>query len=516
MDPKDFRSSPWVEGLASSIRALLRVMHVIALATVQPTRFPDRFEAVGARLRAAVKLRPFGEPAMVTSERRQAMFARSHKVLPRRAERGSAGLVLWFLIGTLVWLIPSPAAAAPGDLDSTFGNEGMVITGCGVPWDDEFYGCSDGYTGRAYGVVIQADGKIVAAGTAGYEVTSFGLARHQADGALDATFGGVGALVTTFAAPAAAYAVAIQADGKIVAVGTAGKSVIPPYTGSPDRPGITFALARYNADGTLDPSFGTDGKVRTGFGRSAAAAAYAVAIQPDGKLVAVGLARKAFALARYNVDGSLDTSFSLNGKARTRFVDRPLRESATDVAIQADGGILVSGIACDANGCNLVLARYLPDGSLDAFFGAGGGAITPISWYTVGDLAVQADGKIVVGAGHSLFRYDPNGSLDTSFSDDGWVRTAVAADGVGIQSDGKIVVTGPTRWEPWTFAVARFDPSGALDRTFGGGRATTDFPGFDDLAYALAIQADGKIVAVGTTSDFNIDGRFALARFLPS
>lgn len=209
------------------------------------------------------------------------------------------------------------------------------------------------------------------------------------------------------------------------------------------------------------------------------------------------MARKASALARYNVDGSLDTSFSLNGKARTRFVDRTLRESATDVAIQADGGILVSGVACDANGCNLVLARYLPDGSLDAFFGTGGAAITPISWYTVGDLAVQADGKIVVGAGHSLFRYDPNGSFDTSFSDDGWVRTAVAADGVGIQSDGKIVVAGPTRWEPRTFAVARFDPSGALDRTFGGGRATTDFPGFDDLAYALAIQADGKIVSRG-------------------
>lgn len=427
------------------------------------------------------------------------------------SRRSSARILSLCVLVIAQVILSSPANASPGDLDSTFGDGGRVVTGFDGSLDDTPYYEMDGFYGRAFAVAIQADGKIVLAGEAVDDVEeAFGVARHMPDGTLDPSFGGSGAFQTTFAAPSAAHAVAIQADGKIVVVGTTG------WTGYPGRPRNSFALARYTTDGRLDASFGAEGTVRTRF-NLASAVAYAVAIQPDGKLIVAGRAGRAFALARYGADGSLDTSFGSDGKLRARFLHRPLWEAATDVVIQADGGILMSGSACDTSGCSVALGRYLPDSSLDESFGEGGMVLAPIRGSTEGDLALQADGRIVVGAGHFLFRFDPDGSPDTSFSDDGWVRTATAAYGVGLQADGKIVVTGPGKWEPFLFTVARFDSAGVLDRSFGDdGRAQTGFPGFDNVTYALAVQADGKIVVVGTTSDINIDGKFALARFLAS
>ena len=143
--------------------------------------------------------------------------------------------------------------------------------------------------------------------------------------------------------------------------------------------------------------------------------------------------------------------------------------------------------------------------------------LTAVPEYSLVDMVVQADERIVVGAGHLLFRFDPDGLLDGSFSDEGWVRSPVAAAGVGVQSGGEIVVTGPWRWEPWSFNTVRFHATGERDQTFAGdGWAEAGFPGFDGVAYALTIQPDDKILAVGTTGDFEIDGRFALARFLAS
>ena len=424
------------------------------------------------------------------------------------SRRSSARILSLCVLVMAQVIVSSPANAAPGDLDPTFGDGGRVVTGFDGSIDDTPYYEMDGFYGRAYAVAIQPDGKIVLAGVASYD--GFGVARHRPDGSLDTSFGGTGAFQTTFAAPSAAYAVAIQSDGKIVVVGTAG------WTGYPGKRRNSFAVARYTADGQLDGSFGADGIVSTRF-NLATAEAYAVAIQPDGKLIVAGRAGRAFALARYGGDGSLDTSFGSDGKLRTRFLKRPSWEAAADVVIQADGGILMSGAACDGARCSVALARYLPDSSLDASFGEGGIVLAPSRRVTGGQLAVQADGKIVVGAGHLLFRFDPDGALDTSFSDDGWVRTATAAFGVGLQEDGKIVVTGPGKWEPYYFTVARFDPAGLLDRSFGdGGSTEVGFPGFDNVSYALAVQADGKIVVVGTTSDINIDGKFALARFLAS
>ncbi len=258
---------------------------------------------------------------------------------PIRSVRGARWIGVAFA-STLLLLLPTAAGAAPGDLDTGFGAGGMAIAGCDV-WDDDYFGCSGGYEGRLYDVAVQADGRIVAAGArslGAYGEPGFGLVRQLATGALDASFGDTGAVATEFRAPSVPYALALQADGRIVAAGTAGRNVRPQafYEGGVSltggaQAGTTFALARYATDGSLDPSFGGDGKVRTRFGQTRSAAAYAVAVQPDGKVIAVGFAGRALALARYASDGTLDPSFGSNGTVRMEALERPVEESASDL-----------------------------------------------------------------------------------------------------------------------------------------------------------------------------------------
>ncbi len=204
----------------------------------------------------------------------------------------------------LAALVPEPAQGAPGDLDLTFGTDGKVLT--------DFSGNGDAGTA----VALQADGRIVVAGLArsGIDEASadFALARYEADGTLDSSFGNAGRVITDFAANFdIASAVAIQADGKIVAAGR-----------SQNDSGIDFALARYDSDGNLDPTFGTGGMVRTVF-PTGISRILAVAIQADQKIVAAGRAIGPnvydFALARYNVDGTLDPSFGSGGMVTTNF-----------------------------------------------------------------------------------------------------------------------------------------------------------------------------------------------------
>jgi uncharacterized delta-60 repeat protein len=224
-------------------------------------------------------------------------------------------------------VLASPAAAAGGELDTSFDDDGMVTT--------DFGGLDE-----ALGVAIQADGKIVAAGR-GTAVGDFALARYNRDGSLDTSFDGDGKVTTDFGSPFdVALGVAIQPDGRIVAAGTAA--------------GDDFALARYNRDGTLDTSFDGDGKVTTDFGAMDAALG-APAIQPDGKIVAAGYTTAGgdFALARYNRDGSLDTSFDGDGKVTTDF-GSPF-DVAAGVAMQPNGRIVAAG----GDGGDFALARYL-------------------------------------------------------------------------------------------------------------------------------------------------------------
>jgi uncharacterized delta-60 repeat protein len=224
------------------------------------------------------------------------------------------------------------ALAAASDLDTTFGGDGKVTT--------DFTSGEDG----AFAVAIQADGKIVAAGSSGHV---FGLARYNSDATLDPTFG-AGGEVTTSLGPkgSVALGVAIQADGKIVAAGSSGSR---------------FGLARYNTNGTLDTTFSGDGKLATRF--KDGSLANAVAIESDGRIVAAGessllILNGTFALARYDTDGTLDTTFSGDGKVTTNFDSRA--DFATAVAIQSDGRIVAAGEAnyVSYNG-KFALARYL-------------------------------------------------------------------------------------------------------------------------------------------------------------
>src|SRR5215208_3932336 len=207
------------------------------------------------------------------------------------------------------------------------------------------------------------------------------------------------------------------------------------------------------AAGSLDPMFSGDGRQTTVFGPGNSRAE-AVAIQPDGKIVAVGTAAGArFAVARYSLNGSLDPTFSGDGRHTTDFAGD--RAGAYAVATQADGRIVVVGTA-----------------------GASG----------------------LLPGNFALARYNPNGSLDASFSGDGKQTTDFGgfdeATGVALQGDGKIVVVGQTALSD--FALARYNPNGSLDTSFSGdGKETTDFGGVDDGAGGVALQEDGKIIAAG-------------------
>jgi len=351
-----------------------------------------------------------------------------------------------------------------------------------------------------------------------------------APGDLDPAFGTSGKVTTHFEGVGGAQAVALQADGKIVAVGG---------TGKPFR----FALARYNPHGSLDTTFGGDGKVTTNFVKGYERA-YGVAIQPDGKIVAVGQAfgtsfDSNFALARYLPDGTLDTTFGGNGMVTINLTKGD--DGATGVAIQPDGKIVVVGTAaspcCPAPG-RFALVRYMPNGTLDTTFGGDGKVRTA---FVIGDaknanatgVAIQADGKIVaVGTAScvavcsrvALARYNTDGTLDTTFGDSGKVMTNLT-DGfdegfaVAIQADGKIVAAGRAGFcceYTGSFGLVRYDTDGTLDTTFNGnGEVITDFTDGNDSAYGVAIQADGKVVAAGLVGYAGPESStgFALARY---
>ncbi|MFE2913984.1 calcium-binding protein [Kitasatospora indigofera] len=334
-------------------------------------------------------------------------------------------------------------------------------------------------------------------------------AAWAAPGDLDAGFGTGGKVATDFGGSGdEARALAVQPDGRIVAAGVKDGD---------------FALARYNADGSLDAGFGAGGKVTTDFD-GGGDAANGVAVQADGRIVAVGVSESSaggnfFSLVRYNADGSLDAGFGTGGKVVTDFGGGGVGE-AFAVAVQADARIVVAGL----DGGDFALARYNTLGGLDAGFGTGGTVLTDFGGGAdaVHAVAVQADGRIVA-AGHTgnsvgnydfaLARYNVNGSPDTGFGTGGRVTTDFgafdSANGVAVQADGRIVAAGVSGSD---FALARYNVNGSPDTGFGtGGRVTTDFGGSEN-AQAVAVQGDGRIVAAGSGATGG-SSNFVLARY---
>jgi uncharacterized delta-60 repeat protein len=422
------------------------------------------------------------------------------------------------LIVFLMTGVSSPAAqAAPGDVDKTFGTNGHVSTDV-LGFEDD-----------ANGVAVQPDGKIVVVGSASLGQAQadlinadFLVARYNANGEPDLTFGNGGKVLTDFSGDLdAAQAVAIQPNGKIIVAGYAHVFV--------NTVGFSydFALVRYNADGSLDNSFGVGGKVLTNFAKPPSNIngddfAYDLVLAPDGKIVVAGYSRQNstyyFCVARYNSNGSLDTSFGSAGRALATYnIDENI---AYAVALQPDGKIVIAGYVYTSPGYDFALVRFNSNGSVDTGFGNNGLVTTDfaflVSFDFAYDLAVQADGKIVVagktdkGVSGALYcalaRYNSDGSLDAGFGTGGKVTTSLtapsSAHAVALQKDGKIIVAGSsgTSFESFDFAMARFNIDGSLDNSFGsGGKVTTDLFGDIDFANAIAIQPDGKVVLAGVT-----------------
>lgn len=347
-------------------------------------------------------------------------------------------------------------------------------------------------------------------------ILSFARAAHALPGDLDLSFGSSGKVLTDFSnagfAVARPFAMAIQPDGKLVVAGEA-------FPGSH----AVFILARYNSTGSLDTTFGNNGKATTDFG-GGDHSAQGIALQADGKIVAVGksgtVVGNNFPVARFNPDGSLDSSFGNGGTVTIQFFNtpgNPLNASASAVTLQTDGEILVAGNSAG----DFALARLNPNGSLDTTFGGGGTVRTDLGGQdSASAIALETNGKIVAAgssSGFALVRYNSNGSLDTTFGTGGKVTTDFSAfDGASafaLQTDGKIVVAG---FSSSDFALARYNTNGSLDTTFGtGGKVITDINnGSSDLASAIAVQLDGKIVVAGTgNSGANLASDFALARY---
>jgi len=413
------------------------------------------------------------------------------------------------------WKVPQCFSA--GSLDPSFNSSGIVTAFL----SDTSY---DGGTA----LVVQPDGKLVVAGHGNsFFDRDFVLMRFNPDGSLDETFDGDGKVSTPLGqSDDIARAVAIQPDGKIVAAGYAVSA-----------PNTFFALVRYNADGSLDTTFGNGGKVISSiYGGDAV---NSLLIQLDGKIVAVGEAsvnnRDYFALARYNADGSLDATFDGDGIVTTSILD--FYDAAYGAVLQTDGKIVVGGFTGGNFGTVAAfgLVRYNTDGSLDSTFDGDGKVVTDFvnGVELLYSLELQPDGKIIAAGiaktssskyQFALARYNADGSLDTSFGDNGIVMTTILGVGngdyarsVALQPDGKIVMAGGSDFGSGTdFELVRYNTDGSLDTTFDrDGKIVTDLRaakyGSGDIANSIALQSDGKVIAGGST--YVGRGGFALTRY---
>ncbi|MGB5014141.1 MAG: hypothetical protein WBO68_08930, partial [Pyrinomonadaceae bacterium] len=415
----------------------------------------------------------------------------------RRTRHAISLSVALALAITLLSVGLSPAYAAGGAFDITFDGNGRLAT--------DFSGGQD----IAYDVLIQPDGKIVAVGSTDPESDAglCALTRYNPNGSLDTTFGGDGrvTILVSGLPDCVLEAAAIQSDGKIVAAGRV------------FNPGGFFnqmAVVRVLPNGDPDTTFSGDGVI-TGLSFLGPAEIHALAIQPNGSIVVVGdLGTSDMAVARLTSAGVLDTTFSGDGVTTIDF-GGTTGEAAQGVHILANGQILIGGTANPANNAtrNFALARMNINGSLDTTFDLDGKILTDLpnaTTETVFDMKVQGDGKIILagtnGFDNALVRYNPNGTLDSSFDGDGLVTTSVdslmdSANEIAFQSDGKIVVVSINTVGSPDFVLLRYHANGTLDASFGtNGILVSDMTnGSSDTSNAVAIQPDGRIVVAGRT-----------------
>ena len=393
-----------------------------------------------------------------------------------------------------------------GSVDRSFGSFGNVVTPIG----------EDAYSNS---VLIQPDEKIVVVGTSEADNQSdynFTLARYNSDGSLDSTFG-INGIVTTSIGTTDSYpySVQIQTDGKLVVVGKSvnGKKLM--------------TLVRYQGNGSLDNSFGVSGIVTTPVENSDSEAR-SIAIQNNGKIIVAGdysngINNNDYLIARYNSDGTLDSTFGTNGITTTPIGDH--NDEPNSVIIQNDGKILTAGRTYNVSEGDIVLVRYNSDGSLDDSFGNNGIKITAMEKSSEQAYAVAKlnNGKIIAtgsiesdadGSNSITIRYNADGSLDNTFGANGIVITKVQfpienITSVALQNinDNEKIITSSYTFNGnnYDFALSRFNPDGTPDNTFGmnGNVIVSINDSSNDYADALAIQNDGKIVVTGKTFSGN-------------
>jgi uncharacterized delta-60 repeat protein len=369
--------------------------------------------------------------------------------------------------------------------------------------------------------------RIGSMGTA-YPVDALAVAAHLSSmDAPDPGFGVGGGVVIDFGQIDDANAVAQQADGKILVAGMTKPESIW-MDGSWYSFPSTAVVVRLMPDGSLDTTFGVGGVAKVKI-TSGDFVFYDLAIQPDGKIIAagktVGYITSNLLVARFNANGTLDTTFASNG-----VLDLDVGESgvALAVALQTDGKIVLGG----QRDLRFFAARLLSNGDLDVTFDTDGIETISLGKYgTANDVAIQPDGKIVLAGtadrgntyGNTdigLVRLLADGTLDPTFDGDGKaildLGTRATGYGAALEADGKIVVagmmfTGVSR----DAIVVRTTNSGGLDSTFDGdGVVSIDFGAdleqFDDVA----IQPDGKIVVAGRSGDSGVEN-FIVGRLLP-
>jgi uncharacterized delta-60 repeat protein len=401
-----------------------------------------------------------------------------------------------------------PAAAAAGDLDSSFGGgDGQVTVkfAAGGGWADA--------------VMVQKNGKIVVAGVANHTVDdrTWVITRFTPGGGLDPTFGTNGRVFTNITGgDDQAYALVPGGHGRIVVGGYAGER---------------FAAVRYLPDGHLDHTFSGDGKAFVSFA-SGPAFAYGMARAPGGKFVLAGQVENStgasrFGVARLTSTGALDSSFSGDGKATTKL---GAESFAYDVLVRSDGSVVATGDANTLADIRPGVAWYRPDGTLDSNMGDGGTIIDDVGedLGPTGMVAV-ANGKIVVDGAYrtspatfklGLVRFTAKGQPDETFGPNGLVTRDL-----GGTSDyperirrvgGKLVIAlGDDRDSSEHLGVVRLESNGALDTGFGDqGLALATVEA--SFGYGIAVQGDGKIVAVGSAGTSVATSKFVVARFLAS
>lgn len=394
--------------------------------------------------------------------------------------------------------------------DSTFGLNGKVITEYG----------HESYISKT---VIQTDGKIISVGGASNGSNlDWAMARYYSDGSLDTSFGNGGKVYMDFGGDDALASIKVQSDGKIIVGGF-----------SHTTANFQWTLARFDSNGLIDKSFGINdnGIVTTFLGIHSVM--NSIALLPDGKIIAIGYRQEQgqddVAIARYNANGTLDNTFG----GGDGIVTTPIggsNDRGIAAALQNDGKIIVFGDYNAGSQDKIFLVRYDSNGTPDNSFGSGGKVTTRIGTYDGSRaIAIQTDGKIVVAGTTNMntssdtyiARYNSSGSLDTTFGTNGITIKSFTTGNDGansliLQPDGKIILGGFENVGGASgndFALRQFNNDGTLDTEFGsGGSFVTPIGSGNDSINSIALQNDGNIIAAGSVSNGNYND-WGLARY---